>query len=60
MQDELDHYQRRDNNNYQRTVDKDGRRLAVINADEFDDGLIIVPGEYYKQTNFMKLGQCIT
>lgn len=38
----MDHYQRRDNN-YQ-TVDKDGRKLAVINADDLEDGLIIVNG----------------
>ena len=39
----MDHYQRKDNKSYD-TIDKDGRKLAVINADDLDDGLIIVPG----------------
>ena len=32
---ERDHYQ---------TVHRDGRKLAVINADEMEDGIILVPG----------------
>ena len=34
---ERDHYQ---------TVHRDGRKLAVINADEMEDGIILVPGRY--------------
>ena len=42
----MDHYQRGDNtdNNNIKTINKDGRKLAVINADDLDDGIIIVPG----------------
>ena len=35
---ERDHYQ---------TVHRDGRKLAVINADEMEDGIILVPGTQY-------------
>ena len=38
MKDEMDHYQGL------RTVNKDGRKLAVLSADELEDGLILIPG----------------
>ena len=48
VQKELDNYSNNNNNNYHSnqytTVDKDGKKMAVINADELEDGLIIVPG----------------
>ena len=39
----MDHYQKHGDKEYA-TVNKDGRKLAVINADDLEDGLIIVPG----------------
>ena len=45
VQKELDSYNNNNfNNNQYTTVNKDGRKMAVINADELEDGLIIVPG----------------
>lgn len=38
VKDEMDHYQGL------RTVNKDGRKLAVLSADELEDGLILIPG----------------
>ena len=43
VHDEMDHYQKHGDKEYA-TVNKDGRKLAVINADDLEDGLIIVPG----------------
>ena len=46
VQKELDNYNNNHlNNNHQyTTVNKDGKKMAVINADQLEDGLIIVPG----------------
>ena len=38
VKDEMDHYQGL------KRVNKDGRRLAVLSADELEDGLILIPG----------------
>ena len=40
---ERDHYQ---------TVHRDGRKLAVINADEMEDGIILVPGTQYSTVQY--------
>ena len=45
VQKELDNYNNNHlSNNQYTTVNKDGKKMAVINADELEDGLIIVPG----------------
>ena len=41
VQKEMDNY---NNNNQYPTVNKDGKKMAVIDADQIEDGLIIVPG----------------
>ena len=41
VQKEMDNY---NNNNQYPTVNKDGKKMAVIDADQLEDGLIIVPG----------------
>ena len=48
VQKELDNYNNNNshNKNPYTTVDKDGKKMAVINADELEDGLIIVPGNH--------------
>ena len=43
---ERDHYQ---------TVHRDGRKLAVINADEMEDGIILVPGTLYSTVHYSTL-----
>ena len=48
VQKELDNYNNNNNNQYNNqytTVNKDGKKMAVINADQLEDGLIIVPGK---------------
>ena len=42
VQKEMDNYN--NNNNQYATVNKDGKKMAVIDADQIEDGLIIVPG----------------
>ena len=45
VKDELDHYQGL------KRVNRDGRRLAVLSADELEDGLILIPGaKLYKNS----------
>ena len=45
VQKQLDNYNNNHpNNNQYSTVNKDGKKMAVINADQLEDGLIIVPG----------------
>ena len=44
VQKEMVNYTNNNNNQYA-TVNKDGKKLAIIDADKFEDGLIIVPGK---------------
>ena len=46
VQKELDNYNNNHSNNQYTTVNKDGKKMAVINADQLEDGLIIVPGSH--------------
>ena len=51
VQKELDNYNNNNNNQYNNqytTVNKDGKKMAVINADQLEDGLIIVPGKSHR------------
>ena len=43
----MDHYQGL------KRVNKDGRRLAVLSADELEDGLILIPGAQFVKTRYM-------
>ena len=42
----MDHYQGL------KRVNKDGRRLAVLSADELEDSLILTPGARFVKTRF--------
>ena len=54
VQKEMDNYN--NNNNQYTTVNKDGKKMAVIDADQIEDGLIIVPGNtvQYSTVQFRK------
>ena len=50
VQKEMVNFNNNNNNNQYTTVNKDGKKMAIIDADQLGDGLIIVPGNQRVQS----------